>query len=265
MRAVQALIAALVVVLCSAGSLMAQQVKVSQETKGMASIGVFTDYLWRGIKLSDGWVVQPSVGIKYKGFGAQLWANWDDDPSDLTETDAMINYTVNIDKFTFSLGYIYYSWEFDGGRPALFFPKDTHELFVSAGYESMMFQPRVTLFADLDDGEGGYLQLSVGHTIDMARDFPSFSLPKNTTVSFGALMGINFDNELVGGGDDYANFHNAELSVGLRMPVTTALTLEPKVAYSFLLSNDARDAARRASFDGERDVFYGGVSLALRF
>ena len=52
---------------------------VETETSGYASVDIMSNYVWRGQKLSDSWVIQPSVGITYGGFGANLWSNFDSD------------------------------------------------------------------------------------------------------------------------------------------------------------------------------------------
>lgn len=59
----------------SVGSLYADEIK----TSGSASVDVMSNYVWRGQKLSNSWVVQPSVAITYGVFGANLWANYDSD------------------------------------------------------------------------------------------------------------------------------------------------------------------------------------------
>jgi len=39
----------------------------------------------------------------------------------------------------------------------------------------------------------------------------------------------------------------------------------PKIAYSFPLSDDAKDAIKNISDDGDKDIFYGGVNVTLSF
>ena len=72
---------------------------------------------------------------------------------------------------------------------------------------------------------------------------------------------MGFDED----GDDFSNFYNAELSSSLNIPVWKAITVTPKIAYSFPLSNDAEDAIEGISDDGDKDIFYGGVNITLSF
>jgi len=62
-------------ILCASGAAFAGEI----ETSGSASVDVMSNYVWRGQKLSNSWVVQPSVAITYGVFGANLWANYDSD------------------------------------------------------------------------------------------------------------------------------------------------------------------------------------------
>jgi hypothetical protein len=66
-------------------------------------------------------------------------------------------------------------------------------------------------------------------------------------------------------GDDFSNFYNGELSTSVNIPVWKAIAITPKIAYSFPLSNDAEDAIRKISDDGDKDIFYGGINITLSF
>ncbi|MEW6067897.1 MAG: hypothetical protein AB1610_06370 [Nitrospirota bacterium] len=63
----------------------------------------------------------------------------------------------------------------------------------------------------------------------------------------------------------HRNFYNGELSASLSIPLIKDLTLSPKVAYSFPLSNDAKEAIEKISDDEDKDIFYGGLNLAISF
>jgi len=41
------------------------------QTSGSASLDFMSNYVWRGQKLSNASVLQPSVGITYEGFGVK--------------------------------------------------------------------------------------------------------------------------------------------------------------------------------------------------
>ena len=239
-----------------AGLSSAEEPKVS----GFASVDVMSNYVWRGIKVSNSWVVQPSVGIGYGGFAANIWGNYDSDVAESTsngdtghgemsEVDITVSYTKTFDKLTLGGGYIYYA--FDGFN-------DTQEAYVTASYD-VLLSPSLTVYYDFDEGNGAFIIASIGHT---------FKLPKDMGLKLGALASYNIENGIMGfdeDGDKFSNFYNAELNAALTIPITKALSITPKVAYSFAISNDAKDAMKGLANDGRHDILYGGISLALSF
>jgi hypothetical protein len=254
MKGVRALGLAIVLALfVSIGSAHAEDIK----TAGYASADVMSNYVWRGQKLSNSWVIQPSVGITYGVFGANIWANYDSDAKidegdghgEFNETDLTLSYTRSLNKWTFGAGYIYY---------ALNNANDTQELYLSAAYDTLL-KPSLAVFYDFDEGNGAFLVASIGH---------SFDVGKGLNLNLGASASYNINNKVMGfdeDGDDFSNFYNAELSSSLNIPVWKAITATPKIAYSFPLSNDAEDAIEGISDDGDKDIFYGGVNITLSF
>ncbi len=229
------------------------------KTAGYASVDIMSNYVWRGQKLSNSWVVQPSVGITYGGFGANIWGNYDSDRYEATssdsghgefsEVDLTVNYSHSIEKLTLTGGYIYYS--FDAAN-------DTQEVYLTAAYD-ILLKPALSVYYDFDEGNGAFIVASVGH---------SFALPKNMSLNLGALASYNINNKIMGfdeDGDDFSNFYHAEVSSSLTIPVTKAISVTPKVAYSFSLSDDSKDAISGLSDDRRHDIIYGGVNLTLSF
>jgi hypothetical protein len=246
MKGLKTLSLALVLtLLISAGSLYAEETKPS----GYASVDVMSNYVWRGQKLSNSWVVQPSVGITYGSFGANIWANYDSDRAEATETDLTLNYSFSLNKFNFAAGYIYYALE---GAD------DTQEVYFSANYDTLL-KPTLTIYYDYDEGDGAFILASICH---------SFGLSKEIALNLGASASYNINNRVMGfdsEGDDFSNFYNGELSSSLSIPISKAITLTPKIAYSFPLSNDAKNAIKSISDDGDKDIFYGGINMTLSF
>lgn len=254
MKALRVLsLAAALTLMGSVGNLCATETK----TAGYASVDVLSNYVWRGQKLSNSWVVQPSVGITYGSFGANLWANYDSDQAEatssdtghgeFTETDLTLNYSFSLNKFNFVAGYIYYALEE---------ANDTQELYLSAGYDTL-FKPTLTLYYDFDEGNGAFIVASIGH---------SFEVLKDIALNLGASVSYNINNKVMGfneDGKDFSNFYNADISSSLSIPIGKAITITPKVAYSFPLSDDAKEAIKKISDDGDKDIFYGGVNVTV--
>jgi hypothetical protein len=219
------------------------------ETSADGSVGIFSSYVWRGITIHEDMAVQPSVGLSYDGFGANLWTDWNGDTEEHVETDLTLSYSFSIEKASLEVGYIYYA--LDGFA-------DTQEFYVSAGYD-VLLSPSLTLYWDFDEGEGAFLVASIGH---------SFELPHDIALNLGASASVNLENSVMGldsDGEDFSNFYNGEFSASLSIPITDAIYIEPMVAYSFSLSDDAENAIKSLSDGGDDDVFYGGATVGLSF
>jgi hypothetical protein len=232
---------------------MAEGAKVS----GFTSVDVMSNYVWRGQKLSNSWVIQPSVGITYGGFGANIWANLDSDAEKLgadnrfkhTETDLTATYGFSIDKLNLTAGYIYYALES---------ANDTQEIFLSAKYD-VILQPALTVYYDFVEGNGAFIVASIGHSVSITKDIP---------LNLGASVSFNANDKVMGldkKGDDFSNFYNSELSASVNIPITKAISVSPKAAYSFALTDDSKAAISSVSDDGTHDIFYGGLNVTLNF
>jgi hypothetical protein len=214
------------------------------EVSGSASVDIMNHYVWRGFKLSNGVVIQPSVGITYGGFGANFWANYDTSTNEHNETDLTLNYSFSLDKFSFDLGYIYY---------ALDAVDDTQEFYLSVGYD-ILLNPTITIYYDFDQGDGAFVTASASHDFDLAEDI---------SLSLGALASYNIESEYSIG--NYSDFHNGELSASVSIPINKNISIGPMIAYSFPLSDDAEDAFETVSDDREEDILYGGLNFSLSF
>jgi uncharacterized protein (TIGR02001 family) len=219
------------------------------EGEASASLGVYSNYVWRGQTLSDGVVAQPTVGISYKGFGANLWSNYDGDTEQMVETDFTLNYAGSAGKLGYDVGFIYYGLDT---------VKDTHELYLGLSYD-VLLSPSATLYWDTDQGDGGFLVLAIGH---------SFPVTETISIDLGADVTANFDNAIMGAGEDgevFTGFYNADLTVATSIPFAGAWSVDALLAYSFPLSSDAEAAIAGASLDGEDSVFWGGLGVTLGF
>jgi hypothetical protein len=250
MKRVKFIMATFILILgVSAGSMYAA------ETSGSASVDFMSNYVWRGQKLSNSMVVQPSAGITYGGFGANLWANYDTGTNEHNETDLTVNFSNSVDKFSYDVGYIFYALDGSGTDGS---GNDTQEIYLTLGYD-MLLSPSLTVYLDFDEGDGAFIVASVSH---------AFELPQELSIDVGASISYAADNTVMGqdaDGEDVSAFYNGDISASLMIPVTDALSVGPMIAYSFPLSNDAEDAIEAISDDGDSDIVYGGINVSLSF
>ncbi len=229
-------------------SVFAEEAKET-EVSGSASVGYFSNYVWRGMKIGDKNAIQPSVGITYDAFGANLWANYDVDTREHNETDLTLTYARSFDKLGMEIGYIYYA--LDGVN-------DTQEFYVALGYD-VLLSPSLTLYYDADEGNGGFIVAAIGHSINLG-EIPSLDL--------SASASYNAKNTIMGtdsSGSDFNGFYNGEVSASMSVPIIENVSVDPFIAYSFPLSNDGKNALRGLSSDGKSEIVYGGVTLSLNF
>lgn len=231
------------------------------EKSASADVSFMSNYVWRGLKLSEDWVIQPSVTFSIAGFSANLWANWDSDyevggdRGELTETDYTLSYSFNPhEKVGVDVGYIYYGLE---GIP------DTQEFYAGVSLD-VPLSPSATLYWDVDEGNGGFLVVSVGHSFAL----PNIGTVEGASVDLGASASVDFDNKVMGPGEDgneFTGLYNGEITASVGLPIGQYITITPKIAYSFPLSNDAEAAMEAISFDMDKDVLYGGVNVSASF
>jgi hypothetical protein len=222
------------------------------ETSGSASVDVMSSYVWRGIQIHEDVAIQPSVGITYGGFGANFRADYDTDSDveEMIETDLTLNYSFSVGKLGLDVGYIYYA--LDGFS-------DTQEVYITAGYD-VILSPAVTAYYDFDEGEGGFVVTSIGHSFAFLDDKLSLDLGASASYNIeNLIMGVDED------GDEFSDFYNGELTASLGYSITDAFSTGASIAYSVPLSDDAENSIEAMSEDGDSDQLYGGVSLALNF
>jgi outer membrane scaffolding protein for murein synthesis (MipA/OmpV family) len=197
------------------------------ETSGSASVDVMSSYVWRGIQIHEDVAIQPSVGITYGGFGANFWADYDTDSDveEMIETDLTLNYSFSVGKLGLDVGYIYYALDYD-----------------------------------FDEGEGGFVVTSIGHSFAFLDDKLSLDLGASASYNIeNLIMGVDED------GDEFSDFYNGELTASLGYSINDAFSAGASIAYSVPLSDDAENSIEAMSEDGDSDQLYGGVSLALNF
>jgi hypothetical protein len=210
--------------------------------------GVFSShYMWRGLRLSEGGVFQPSLTAGYKGFSANIWANYQFDPNRWSEVDFTGAYSGEKGKFNYELGFVHY-----GVNEGL----DSDEIYGSIG-RSNILNPSFKVYVDVNDGKGAYLQAGLE---------PSIQLKKEISLNFKAFIGYVLKNSYMGltdGGREFSNFYNADFQTSLTIPLGEKLSLEPMLGFSAALSKNAQEAVRNSSFSRNDRTLYGGATLTF--
>jgi hypothetical protein len=210
--------------------------------------------VWRGINVVDGSVFQPSVAVSYSGLTGAIWGNMDlsdvnGTSGKFTEIDVSLDYSWSCDPLTFSVGAIYYTFP-NTGAPS------TTEIYGAVGVDTVL-SPTLTVYQDIDEADGTYVSLGVGHTFEnvfAVSDDLDVDIDVSGAVGYGSAKHNAFYY-----GTNSSGFTDLLLSVAAPMDLGKGWTLTPMLSYSRLLDGDIRTAM------GNDDNFWAGLSLSWAF
>lgn len=162
----------------------------AQVTVG-ADAALFSDYVWRGLSLTNNFVIEPDAYLTVTtGPGAVtagIWANIE--PSrydgvgdigegggqaspDVTEYDIWLEYNQTVQKVTFTVGGVSY-WYPNRDNPAPPAPglltndvNRTVELYGKVGLSNIL-NPKLAVWYDVDKVNGAYFEGSISHSIPL--------------------------------------------------------------------------------------------------
>jgi uncharacterized protein (TIGR02001 family) len=156
-------------------------------------VGFVNQYLWRGFVLNPTPSVQPGISVGYKDFTISSWSNVSHtgpNGQNWTEHDLTLDYTKGFGKNSVSVGYINYAFP-DLEDEAQF----THELYFGYAYDTIL-SPSITVYRDVDDGDGWYYYASIGHSVPLPKGLslnPSLGLGVNQHQWISQTAVSNFD------------------------------------------------------------------------
>lgn len=229
-----------------------------------AALPVFSAYVWRGQVLNDELVAQPNATITKGGFSFNAWGNYNftdrvsaDTKNEFSEIDLTLSYSFAAGPLQLGIGVIQYLFPNqtvvtpDASYAAL----NTRELYVSVGLPGVPLSPTVTVYRDLDEVDGFYASLSLGHT---------FAIADTVSLSLAASAGYgDEDYNTVYFGVTDAKPNDGNVSVSLPIKLGGSLTLTPLLQYTWLLDGDIEDAA--AGLYKDDGGLWGGLTLSYTF
>ena len=209
-------------------------------------------YIWRGLNLTDGDVLQPTFTVGYKGLSFNWWGNMELTSSQgkrgyFTEQDFTVDYSSSWKKLNFSVGAIWYKFTHTHFH-------DTVEVYGSLGVD-VLLQPTITIYRDIDEADGSYTVGSISH---------SFELPKMGKVE----SSLDPEATLGGGSQLYGKayygvrrhaFTDMGLFASLPIRLNDHVTIRPQCSYTSILDGRMKNAA---DHDGNATV---GIALVLSY
>lgn len=223
---------------------------------------VYSKYMWRGFRLYDDYVVQPSINVNaFKGWNLNVWGSFDashyQDAPKANEVDTTLTYThqfkdlkigsMGLRPISVTLGYIYYDFCAAGT-----FSKES---VLGFGYDTL-FSPSISWYHDhgrasQGGGDGDYIVLNFAKSFDLVRAY-------GVTFDFSGHAGYNKHLGIRGEGGDVL------LSSGFTVPLTKSLKFSPTVNWNAPFGGLAKDE----NDDGDikrKPEFFWGTTLTYNF
>jgi len=211
----------------------------AEETKGpslSADVTVASKYVWRGLRLTDDPVLQPSLTVDYKAVSLNLWGNTDltdinGTPGETNELDYTLDYSFSVNKVNLVIGVIQYTFPHTAFEP-------TTEIYGSAGLD-MLLSPTVTLYYDSDEVGGLYGTLGISHSFPLGDVYRGISSSLDLSGSIGyATSDWNEGYYGVNG----SGLVDLLLAAGLSIPIDEYLLFGPFISFSQVVDSDLQDA-----------------------
>lgn len=232
-----------------------------------ASLGLFSKYVWRGIVATDDPVLQPELSASFLGFSAGVWGNMDltdihgtelnpdGQQGEFNEIDYTLGYGAAFPFLDFGAGLIHYAFPNSDASA-------TTEFYVSAAAH-VLFSPSVTLYYDIDEIDGGYIELGASHSVALS---PMTNLDLAATVGYGSSDYVSgyFGSPAAAKALSTLDSGPTDLSLTASIPYQPLpiVTLTPSVTYTTLMG-DAKDITDAAG--GDKDAFFFGVTAGVSF
>jgi len=198
-------------------------------------------YIWRGMNLVNGDVIQPSVTVGYKGFSGNLWGSYDLTNDErkrhqLTEWDYTLDYSFGWKKLGFTVGATYYDLRH-------IHIKDSADAFAIVSVD-VPLRPTLAVWKAIKQTEGSYWRFSLSHSFDLPkiadRLEPSLEIEGRVGWGSGRHNETNF-------GLRRRAFVDAGLYVSLPIKFSKHMAFKPVISYTSILDHRLRE---RHNHDG---------------
>jgi hypothetical protein len=232
-----------------------------QAVKFGISLDYYSKYIWRGQVLSNKSVFEPAISANAYGFTGSVWGNMNlsnsdkivpDNAGEFSEYDWTLDYTnalPGVEGINYSVGVIYYRF------PNQIF-KPTTEIYGGLTLSNVPLTPSFKVYRDVDEADGSYLQLSVGHLFEkiyVADEKCYCGLQLGASIAWANKAYDDFYF-----GEDSGQFNDLTLSAGL--PVCVGYwTIRPSINYATMLADSIREVTYKS------DNVWWGVGLSTSF
>lgn len=212
------------------------------------SLEAVSRYVWRGLALSPGWVVQPTVTVERSGLWLSLWGDVvaeGERRGEFDELDPTLGYDLEYGDLSITPSLVAYHYVGQPGVP------DTAELCLELSVPVGPFSLTTSHSVDVRSYHGAYYG-EVGASWERELD----DAPLTLAATFGVGWGSSRFNEA------YAErrattFDAATLDLAVTWRLSTAAVVRAHLARSVVINGGLRARA------DEPDLLFGGIALEL--
>jgi Bacterial protein of unknown function (Gcw_chp) len=210
----------------------------AQVTVG-ADVGLFTDYVWRGITYTNQFVIEPDAYVTIPAGNASItvggWANIEpgqyDGAGDISEGGGLSSFDLTEFDWWGELSYPVGIATLTGGVTGYIYPNDagltsdanTVEIYGKAAFD-VLLSPKLAVWYDVDKINGAYFEGSISHSLPLVPAAP---------LVLGAVAGLSAGQGIPDSGNDSFNFVDdgfTHLDLSVAMPFSAGpLSISPAV------------------------------------
>lgn len=226
--------------------------RAQQEPAWSIDVGSHSQYVWRGMVVTNGPVLQTSATLGYRGFHLNAFTSNDltrvnDRRGKLSELDFDAGYDKAFEKTTLSGGVIRYTFP-NTGAPS------TTELYAGASFKAPL-RPSARIYFDVGSIKGSYATFDASHGFAL----PKFHPGANWNAEFSAGLGVATSGYNQGYfGVNQSGFVDFHPTLALPVDLGAHFRVTPRLSYAFVLDGALRESATPKS----HGFFFGlGVSM----
>ena len=207
-----------------------------------------TRYVWRGMALSDGAVIQPSAWGSWNAVTLTAWANvsagWGDDRGSSDELDLIASYELSLGDVTLEPYFIHYHLIDQPGS------SDTGELGIKLALPLGSFELFTEHTVDVEDASGAYFgQLGVSYERELAA---AWTATATATIGWGSS---DFNEYYLGVPDSGFGLAMADFAITYKL--SDALSVRAHIAASTMPDETLQDQV------DDPDLVWGGVVVSF--
>lgn len=249
------------------------------EPSASVNLGLNSNYVWRGVTMTNAFVVQPSATVNVPAgegeFSFDAWMNAEpkdmDAANDISQTGGVrtgvseielaADYSHPVSNMTMTGGFLAY--RFNAGNAGIDDALNTQELFGKVRWNNVQTTPSLAAYWDIGKVDGLYLE---------AKATKQFPISAKAAFQTGLTLGVSAGQEKQDAEDEHYNFTkrgltHADLGIGLGYTAGPVL-LTPMVHVQMNPSgqNTRVTGALAKNHDEDMKAWFGlGISYAQLF